>query len=485
MKHRLALLLFVCSIIVSSGVFAQDKPEKFVSHWETGSRKSMGTMLNGKEDGEWAYYYENGQLWAKGTYINGVKTGKWNYWYGNGKKKSECYEDNGLCTNYYVNGKKMEEGMMKSAQKDGDWNGWHENAKPMYTGSYNADMKIGEWKFWYDDGKVWKELNMENGLCVSWHKNEKKALEGLMKDGKSEGKWTSWYESGEIRSVEYYTGGVQTGKWEYWYSNGKKWKELNMVDGPSVTFDTAGNRAIEGYMKNRLKHGKWVSRYPTGRMRSEEDFAEGKLVGAAHYWYDTGQIWKVIDSEKDSCWVYFKDGTLSERGLVKDGLYTGKWITYFHSGYVKRKVNFANDTLNGPFEEYYDTTGQIRQQCIFKNGEIEGVGKWWYKNGNLEMQGKSIAGLQDSTWSFYFINGKIRSKGNFKEGKQDRKWEFWYETGEKWMDGLYADGKKHGLWTTWFESGKKHHEGNFVDGKEDGKWVSWYEKGQIRDEGYF
>jgi hypothetical protein len=61
-----------------------------INYSMSGLKKSEGTYLNGKKDGNWTYWYEVfGQdiIESKGYYKLGNRDGLWEYWYPNGEKR--------------------------------------------------------------------------------------------------------------------------------------------------------------------------------------------------------------------------------------------------------------------------------------------------------------------------------------------------------------------------------------------------------------
>lgn len=63
---------------------------KAINYFQSGLKKSEGTYLNGKKEGNWIYWY--GVLGpdiieSKGYYKFGYRDGLWEYWYPNGEKK--------------------------------------------------------------------------------------------------------------------------------------------------------------------------------------------------------------------------------------------------------------------------------------------------------------------------------------------------------------------------------------------------------------
>ena len=76
---------------------------KAINYFMSGLKKSEGTYLNGKKDGNWTYWYGvfgPHIIESKGYYKLGNRDGLWEYWYPNGEKREV-----GNLTNQERNGK--------------------------------------------------------------------------------------------------------------------------------------------------------------------------------------------------------------------------------------------------------------------------------------------------------------------------------------------------------------------------------------------
>ena len=63
---------------------------KAINYFQSGLKKSEGTYLNGKKEGNWIYWYGvfgSDIIESKGYYKFGYRDGLWEYWYPNGEKK--------------------------------------------------------------------------------------------------------------------------------------------------------------------------------------------------------------------------------------------------------------------------------------------------------------------------------------------------------------------------------------------------------------
>ena len=66
------------------------------SYFITGNIKSVQSYLDGKDHGNWIFYYSNGIIQTKGRFDNGHRVGKWEYFFHNGIIfKENFYSSNG------------------------------------------------------------------------------------------------------------------------------------------------------------------------------------------------------------------------------------------------------------------------------------------------------------------------------------------------------------------------------------------------------
>lgn len=97
----------------------------------------------------------------------------------------------------------------------------------------------------------------------------------------------------------------------------------------------------------------------------------------------------------------------------------GIWYTYYQNNIVECMQNFKDDTLNGYFENYWYSKGNISEKGYYKDGKLDSfvIGYWengieraklFYKNGKLH-------GIAYS----YDEKGNLKSKYNYIDGVLD------------------------------------------------------------------
>ena len=77
-------------------------------------------------------------------------------------------------------------------------------------------------------------------------------------------------------------------------------------------------------------------------------------------------------------------------------------------------------------------TGEIfgLENGRFKNGELEGFWKYYYKDGQLSSNRNYKDGKKDGLWETYYENGQLKTKGNYKDGIREVPMEHYDEDGK-------------------------------------------------------
>ncbi|MDB4063069.1 hypothetical protein N9848_01680 [Flavobacteriaceae bacterium] len=60
-----------------------------------GQLKSSQHYVDGKDDGNWVFYFIDGTVQTKAVFKKGIRVGKWEYYYENGGLWKESYYDDG------------------------------------------------------------------------------------------------------------------------------------------------------------------------------------------------------------------------------------------------------------------------------------------------------------------------------------------------------------------------------------------------------
>lgn len=89
-------------------------------------------------------------------------------------------------------------------------------------------------------------------------------------------------------------------------------------------------------------------------------------IGDYHSFYKTGVMMQSGSFNKNGkgngLWkYYFENGNLSQKFTVKDGIYQGKYYSYFENKKIKSKGKYKNNEKVGTWS-YYDEQGVVRKE---------------------------------------------------------------------------------------------------------------------------
>jgi len=119
-------------------------------------------------------------------------------------------------------------------------------------------------------------------------------------------------------------------------------------------------------------------------------------------------------------------------------------------------------------------------------------------NGQLQMEGKYMAGDRLGTFKFYHKNGALARTGSYSDGKQTGEWQFYYENGKPYQTVYYEDGQMlidqywseeneqlisngNGFYSAYFveRDEKIKMEGKYLDYDKHGEWTGYREDGNL------
>ncbi len=120
----------------------------------------------------------------------------------------------------------------------------------------------------------------------------------------------------------------------------------------------------EGKIVNNLPEGLWRSYYASGHLKSSVNYKNGKINGAAFFYFDDGKETKQVE-------IGFKDD-------VKQG----KYQEFYDNGAQKATLFYEQGNLHGD-AEFYHTTGKIKIKGKYKNGKRRGKWLFFDTEGNI------------------------------------------------------------------------------------------------------
>jgi antitoxin component YwqK of YwqJK toxin-antitoxin module len=164
-------------------------------------------------------------------------------------------------------------------------------------------------------------------------------------------------------------------------------------NNPKLQNSDTINRTIEG-----KKEGYWII---YGHMRNEPFYKPNDVIEEGRY----------VASRKEGFWKkYFPSGKLQSEIFYTKGKATGKFTTYFDNAKntVEEQGTWGGKVYNDKFVRYHDN-GIIAQEKTFNEaGKTEGTVKYYYSNGQVELEFNTDNGVAKGTATRYWPNGEVK-----------------------------------------------------------------------------
>lgn len=344
-----------------------------------GEIRKTGKYKNGKITGNWVeLFITSDSIYQKTEYKNGMKNGMFQEFYSNGNinMDGEYIDDlkNGIWNYYFVNGSSDMNGGFLNNQQDGFWTFYYPKGLEYYKGEFSNGQKTGNWEFFYNDGAIWKKgefkFDQKNGFWRTKFENGMIAMEGNYSMNKEDGLWKSWYGNGQLKDEGSFNLGKMNNSWVGYYTNGQKkysgeyeddykmnlwtyWSEKgNIIETRNYILETSKSNLVKNdvrVIKKSVADGKWIkySEYDQS-IKSEENYAEGKLHGRCTYFYPGGIIANRIVN-------------------YKNGLMEGNYQNFNRKGGLISETNYKKNRKNGDVK-IYSKPGKLISHFIYKDG---------------------------------------------------------------------------------------------------------------------
>ena len=148
-------------------------------------------------------------------------------------------------------------------------------------------------------------------------------------------------------------------------------------------------------------------------------------------------------------------------------------IVLFNFLFVSSIIS-QNDTST----KFYYKDGSLSSEGYLRNGKPDGYWKTYYQSGNLKSEGNRKYFQLDSLWIFYDKSGVINKEISYKEGIRDGD-EVHYKQGSKYESIPYKKNIKEGKTFRYFNDEKIAYEATFVNNDLFGKGYEFDTIGNI------
>lgn len=188
---------------------------------------------------------------------------------------------------------------------------------------------------------------------------------------------------------------------------------------------------INQFDANGERHGVWLKKYNNGNIRYKGTFEHGVEVGEFKFYAISGEKYPVVTKEfisgSDLVKVKFftkENGKLKSEGNMQDKLRTGLWSFYLGDGKTLLLTEeYKEGELHGEQKVFYKT-GKLTKHAHYKNGKLDGVRKIYSKEGEIIEELTYKDGVMHGAAVIYDKNAVLFAKGNYTNGFRTGTWEF-------------------------------------------------------------
>lgn len=165
---------------------------------------------------------------------------------------------------------------------------------------------------------------------------------------------------------------------------------------------------------------------------------------------------------------YYRTGDLAS---IKN-LITGKskWFNRWENGYVMTETDYDGSEKKKLVD--YHKNGQPEREENYKNGQIEGVRKWYYASGKISKEENFKHGQLNGLTRSYHENGQLKIEINYKDGQEeDGLRKQFFENGKLMNEYSVKNGRPDGVAKCYDRNGEQETEVIFEDGQAIGGYI--------------
>ncbi|MEC7840247.1 MAG: hypothetical protein VX777_09445 [Chlamydiota bacterium] len=299
----------------------------------------------------------------------------------------------------------------------------------IYNRMANGDVKAYITSY-HANGQIKQFLavvnNRAHGMYREWHENGSVRVDATVIGGSGdlgpshentwlfEGVCRAWDNDGRKEAEISYSKGFQEGISTYYHKNGKIWKKIpykkGMIHGQEETFLDNGVLLQVVHYQDGVKHGE-AKRYWKGRnIAAIEIFDNGKLDTGNYYDINGNHIAQITFGEGKRA-IFGRD-TLAELQQFHNGELDGKVEVFTENGDLFSTFHVKNGEKHGEEVEYYprkkyQNTPHQKIAINWFEGNIQGLVKTWYTNGNQESQREMSKNVKNGLATAWYEDGNL------------------------------------------------------------------------------
>ncbi len=251
---------------------------------------------------------------------------------------------------------------------------------------------------------------------------------------------------------------------------------------------------------NGLKNGlELIYSEKTGNLISKCGYVQDKFNGWCEFFEESSaeyylrkKYFYLNGIQQGDYSIFHKDGSLEEKGSMRDGKYDGERIQFGPSGKPSCIMRYLNGKLHGCLEDFHED-GTLQRCSPHKEGKKHGIEKSYNQSAQLISRTCYIEGSDSGDFGkfeennepevieIFHHNGALKERLTYLNGIANGAYEFFNEEGKNSERGNYKAGKKHGEVILYFPNEDKiQFKKSYTDGVLNGITTEYYISGKIK-----
>lgn len=172
---------------------------------------------------------------------------------------------------------------------------------------------------------------------------------------------------------------------------------------PAQVAATSG-QAVNQVDELGRKTGHWII---TGEMIKANNYKPDQVVEEGEY----------VANKREGLWKkYHTNGNLKSEINYRNNRPEGAYKMYFPNGNTEEDGYWINEQNVGDFKRFHPN-GKLAQEFTFEdNGRRTGVQRYYYENGQLELEVNVVQGLEEGLMRRFYPNGDLMEEKELSNG---------------------------------------------------------------------
>jgi hypothetical protein len=171
--------------------------------------------------------------------------------------------------------------------------------------------------------------------------------------------------------------------------------------------------------------------------------------------------------------IYYDNGNIKRECLYKDGKLNGEFKQYYENEQLQLYCSYIDNKKNGEFKEYYENK-KLKLVGMYINGKINGEYKEYHENEQLKCSYTYIDDKINGEYKEYYENKKLKLVGMYINGKINGEYKEYYENEQLKCSYTYIDDNRNGEYKKYYKNGKLNIICSYINDKVNGEYKEYH-----------